>query len=444
MKRIYLFLLGAALLATPMLRAQNFAGVSLTPEKVNVDKLRKEVEKSDAEIADPKKGAKAATWVKRGEILLDVDSKPVNGLFAGLDEVTFKIAFGEAPMEEVVLHNNKYAAYTYEFFKVYLSDGKVQFYVPTIVVTDDAIGRAYDAFSKAYDMDKKSAKKVNFGMKNIHMRSQENGKAYYVLADYKLAEENFRMAYKASVHPSVNIPDTLSLYNAGFMGTLAGDYEAALTDLDTAIEMGFDDNGDAYYYKFYCLYQLKKVDEATKVLEYGITKYPNNDRVLGALMDVYSITPDKDPSNLVPLVLNVIEQYPNNADLYVGLARIYDKLGQEDDAIEAARKAVEVNPESFLGNYYTGYYIAKKGENEDNKLRQMTITSRAQYQTARAEVIKIYAASIAPLEKAYELNPSEPSTIELLKNLTFRLRDDEEMAAKNKKYEALVKAAKGE
>jgi tetratricopeptide (TPR) repeat protein len=444
MKRLYLTLLGATLLAAPMLHAQNFGGIPLSYEKISVDKLKKEVEKSDAEIADPKKSTKAATWIKRGETLLDVEGKPVNGLFVGLDEPTFKLTFGEAPVETVDLGGVQYTVYTYEHFKGYVKDGRLEFYVPTTIIADNALSKAYDAFSKAYDMDSKIAKRVGDGMQNIHSRSLESGSSWFSLRDYKKAADYFQLAYESSAHPSVNAPDTMSLYNAGFVGTLAGDYANAAKAIDGAIAMGYEGNGDAYYYKFYCLYQLGQKDEATKTLEEGIAKYPNNDSIIGALLDVYSTEPDKDPTNLIPLVLNVIEQNPTNADLYVGLARVYDKLGQMDNSIEAAKNALGINPNSFLGNYFLGYYIAKKGDDQDSKLRNMTITSRAQYQQALADVNAIYTEAISPLEKAYEINPEEVATLELLKNLTFRLREVEGMDAKYQKYNELYKTTQGQ
>ncbi|MDR0907483.1 MAG: hypothetical protein LBM63_02575 [Rikenellaceae bacterium] len=444
MKRLYSIVLGVALLAAPALHAQNFTGIPLAYEKISVDKLKKEIEKSDAEIADPKKNGKAATWIKRGDVLLDVEGKPTNGIFTGLDEGTMKLSFGEAPTEAVELSGVQYTVYTYEHFKAYVAGSRLEFYVPTTIIVENALPAAYDAYAKAYDMDAKVAKKVGSGMLNIHSRAMENGSTYFNLKEYKTAAANFRLAYKATAHPSVGAPDTIALYNAGFVGTLGEDYTAALEDLDGVIALGYENNGDVYYYKFYCLYKLDQKAEATQTLEEGLAKYPNNDNIIAALLDVYSTDPDKDPTNLIPLVLNVIEQNPTNADLYVGLARVYDKLNQRDNAIEAVRKASTINPNNFLANYFEGYYLAKKGDDEDGKLRSMTVTSRTQYQQAKAAVDAIYAEAIAPLERAYEITPSEPATLELLKNITFRLRDAEGITAKYEKYNELYKALTAE
>ncbi len=443
MKKLFLTVLGLALLAAPALRAQGFEGIGLTVEKVNADKLKSAIAKSDAEIADAKKNTKAATWIKRGEAFLDADAKPVNGLFVGLDETTLKATFGEGTMENVKVGDAEYLVYTYEHFKAYVKTGKVEFYTPVTVIDPAALDKAYDAFAKAYDLDKKSEKKVNAGMVNIHNRSLENGNTGYVLKEYKTAADNFRRGYKASVHPAMNQTDTTSLFYAGFLGTIAGDYKAALDDLEKALALGYEADGETYYYKFYCQYNLGDEKEALETLKYAVGLYPNNDSIIEGLLMLYS-SGDEDPTNLIPMVLNAIEQNPTNPGLYLGLARVYDKLEQQDNAIEAAKKAAELNPNDFLASYFEGLFTVKKGDSMDQDLRNMSITSRAQYQKALAEVNEVYARAVAPLEKAYTINPSELATVELLKNLTFRLRDDAAMNEKYEKYDAIYKSIAGE
>lgn len=431
-------MLGVALLAAPALRAQGLEGIGLTVEKVNPDKLRAAIAKSDAEIADPKKNVKSATWIKRGEAFVDADAKPVNGLFAGLDESTLKLTFGEVTPETAMVGDTEYMAYTYEHFKAYVKDGKVDYYVPVTVVVPDALDKAYDAFAKAYDMDAKTEKKVNTGMINIRNKSIEYGGTRYAFKDYKAAADNFRRAYRASIHPALNQTDTLSLFYAGFLGTIAGDYQTALQDLNKAIDLGYGADGETYYYKFHCLYNLGDHKGALETLKHAVTLYPNNESILEGLMTLYA-SGDEDPSELVPLVLNAIDQNPTNPGLYQGLARVYDKLGQLDNAVEAAKKAVDLVPNDFYANYFYGLVIVKKGDKMDQDMRYMTFTSPAEYQQAQAVVNTVYAEAVAPLEKAFSIDPSEVATVELLKNLTHRLNDMPGMQAKFERYDAIYK-----
>ena len=69
MKRFILMAAAAALLAIPAAEAQ----------KVNKEATLSKLEKSDADIANPKKNAKAATWINRGRVYYDAgtDGQPV-------------------------------------------------------------------------------------------------------------------------------------------------------------------------------------------------------------------------------------------------------------------------------------------------------------------------------------------------------------------------------
>lgn len=444
MKKLFLTVLGAALVAVPALRAQGFEGIGLTVEKVNPDKLRSAIAKSDAEIADVKKNAKAATWLKRGDAFFAADAKPVNSLFVGLDEPTLVASFGDGITENTVIGDNEYTVYTYEHFKAYVRGGNVEMYTPVTVIDPAALDKAYEAYAKAYELDKKSEKKVNAGMTNVRNKSLEDGSAYYTLREFKVAADSFRRAYKASAHPSVNQVDTMSLFYAGFLGTIAGDYKIALEDLNKALELGYEADGETYYYKFHCLYNLGDEQGALETLKYAVALYPNNDSIIEGLLMLYSSGGDEDPSDLIPMVLNAIDQNPTNPGLYLGLARVYDKLEQPDNAIKAAKKAAELSPNDFFASYFEGLFTVKKGDAMDSELRNMTITSRSQYQQALAGVNDVYSQAVEPLERAYAINPSELATVELLKNLTFRLRDDAAMNEKYEKYNALYQSMSGD
>lgn len=443
MKRLFLIMLGVVLAASPAVRAQSLDGIGLSVEKVSIPKLEKAIEKSNADIADPKKSAKAATWIARGQAFLDADTKPVNSLFTGLEESMLKLSFGDAPSQTVTYGSTEYTEYTYEHFKVYVNDGKVQFYAPTTVIDAGALDKSFDAFAKAYDLDSKTEKKVSEGLTSVRNKSLEDASRYYAQGEYVASADNFRRAYRASVHPSINHADTVSLFYAGFLGTLGADYKNALEDLNKALEYGYEADGETYYYKFHCLYNLGDEQGALETLQHAVALYPNNDSIIEGLLTLYS-TGDQDPTDLIPLVLRSIDQNPTNAGLRLGLARVYDKLGQEDNAIESAGKAAELAPGDFFANYFHGLFIVKKGDSMDEEFRNMIITSTKQYQEELAKVNEAYSRAIVPLEKAFEINPEEVATVELLKNLTFRLRENEEMAAKNKKYDALYKSMLGE
>jgi tetratricopeptide (TPR) repeat protein len=434
-------ILGAALLTAPV-SAQE--GITVTVAKVDVNKLRANIAKSDAEIANAKKAAKAATWLKRGATFIDVDAKPVNGIYASMPEPMLTAAFGKdvTPTTETV-GAEEYTVYPYEHFKAYLLGGVVDFFTATTVVDPAALDKAYDAYAKAYEIDAKQSRKVADGMSSIRLKSFENGGSLYKLGLYNDAATNFRRAYRASTHPSSAAIDTLSLYYAGMSSTFGEDNATALVDLEKAIEMGYYVDGETFRLKFLNLYGLDRKEESLEALKTGLAMFPTSEGLIDMTMRYYAEN-EGDPSALIPMVQEAISKNPQNPLLYQGLARTYDKLGQIDNAIETIKKAVELAPNDFLSIYLQGWFIVKKGDEMYNELGNKTFTSNAQYQQAREIVYDVFRQALAPLEKAYTLNQSEVATVELLKNLTYRLREDEGMTAKNEKYDALFKAATGQ
>jgi tetratricopeptide (TPR) repeat protein len=434
MKNIFLTMIGAALMAAPA-----YAQTTGTQAaKIDVAKLRSSLAKSDGEIADAKKNTKAATWIKRGELMLDVDGKPTAGLYSGMPETMLTLTFGTAPASEETIGGEPHKVYTYEHFKAYMAPaGTVDFYVPTTVVDPQALDKAYEAYDKAYGMDAKAAKKVGEGMKNVRLRSFETGGTLYGLQDYKGASTNFRRAFNASVHPSAPSPDTLAIYYAGMSATYGGDYQAALTDLEKASALGYEANGDVDRLRFVSLYTLDRKEESLEVLKAAITKFPGNEDLVDMATRYYAEN-EGDPTSLIPLVQGAIDKNPGNSNLVLGLARVYDKLGQTDNAITTIKKAVALAPEDAVTNLLEGYFIIKKGDELNAAAGKQVFTSAAESQKAYDEANNFFRNAIAPLEKAHALDTTNPTAVELLKNITFRLREEPGMQAKYDTYNKLL------
>ncbi len=436
-------LIGAALVAgTGSAVAQSQEAVGVYIQKVNPEKLKAAVAKSDAEIADPAKAAKSATWIKRGNTFIDIDTKPVNGLYVGIAEADLKVSIpGEYTVENVNLSGQPYTLYRGDQAHMYLNaDGVLAFYTPSIVVDSMALGKAYEAFDKAYQLDPKAAKKVKTGMQKIHENAKLDAEIFFGYIDnLKLANANFTMAYRASAHPAVAQPDTAALFNAGYAAVLMGDFATAVKDMDEVIAMGYESNGNSYYFKAVSQYQAGEKEAALATMEVGRDKFPANENLISLIMAYYS-DEDKDPSELVSTVQAAIERNPENGKLYEGLARIYDVLKKYDDAIATIKKAVELSPADWYPSFLEGSYMINKGnaQTTENNARAMSLSS-AENQANKDAVNAIYKAALVPLERAFELAPTNVNVVERLKNLTFVLRDDPDVASKYEKYNELSK-----
>jgi tetratricopeptide (TPR) repeat protein len=443
MKNLFLIAaLGAALVASPaMVKAQGYSGIGVYVSKINVEKIKSNIAKSDAEIADAKKNTKSATWIKRGNVFVDADSKAVNGLYPGIDVQDLALAIPDAIVTDEAVSGVPFQIYDSGQAKIYVNmNGLVEFFVPTVVIDADALDKAYDAFDRAYTMDPKAAGKVKNGMIEIQTKAKQDGDiAYNYLEDMDLAAKSFRRAFRASMHPSYHTPDTLSLYIAGTAATRAGNYAAAIEDLNRLLELKYYSEGEIFYLKAVAQYQLGQKEESLATMQQGMDLFPANENIIKLILAYYA-DEGKDPSELVSVVLAAIENNPSNAKLYDGLARAYDALGRHDEAIETIKKAVALSPGDWVPQYLEGIYTYNKAvvmskEAADRSLR----LSHSENLAAKAAIDEVYKAAIDALEKAYAIDPTRAQIVGKLKEFTFLLRDDPAMQAKYDKYDEMFK-----
>jgi len=447
MKKTILTAFAALLVAVPAVQAQ----------KVNESALLSKIEKCDADIADSKKNAKASTWLNRAKAYYDAAVEPTKSLFAGMDVAMLKLTVGD-PLSTGTAEVNGAACETlvYPYFTAYVKDGKVITWKQTKWVYADAVDKAVESYNKAYELDPKQAEKVKLGLKQIGDFCSQVGNTNLDLGEYATAADAYVKAYEAVSGPAGGEADPMLLYYAGYLRTIDGpndpdSYVLGAGYLAQALEKGYaDEEGNIYYYLFHCYYGQKESDssfllKAKDALLAGIGKFPKNERILDGLMQLY--TSEKgvgDPADLVTLIDAAIADNPENVDLWFGRGRIFYALKNYDESIASFSKIVELQPDYFEGNYYLGVFYTIKGDALNQEMNAKQYTSQAAYDADLAVVNQVYLAAVPWFEKAHELKPGDVDTLEFLKQLCFRLRDEEGMMDKYQTYNVLYKQAKGE
>ena len=448
MKKVFLTVLAVALVAVPAVQAQ----------KVNKSALVSKIEKNDADIADAKKGAKAATWINRGKAFYEAAIEPTKSLFVNMDAAMLKLAVGEpASTESVTLVNVPYEAWVYPWFTAYIKDGKIATWSQTQWVIEDAPAKAIEAYNKAYEMDPKTADKVKEGLKQISDFCSQVGNTGIDTGNYADAADAYALAFEAQSSPAHGNPEPALLYYAGYLRTVDGaanpaSYVIGADYLNKALDLGYnDEEGNIYYYLFHCYYGQKDADKANVLkakdaLVAGIKKFPKNERILDGLVQLYTNPEDSvgDPADLVALIDAAIESNPENVDLWFGRGRIFFALKQYDESIASFRKVVELKPELFEGNYYLGVFYTIKADEMNKVMNEKQYSSQTAYDTDLKEVNAVYMEAVPWFEKAYEMKKDDVNTLDFLKSICFRLRDEEGMMDKYNKYNTLLKEAKGE
>ena len=446
MKKTILTALAALLVAVPAVQAQ----------KVNKEALLAKIEKSDADIANEKKAAKAATWINRGKAFYEVAIEPTKSLFVNMEATMLKLAVGEPKStEKVTLNGAEYDAWVYNYFTAYIKDNKVATWKQTRWVMKDAPEKAIAAYNKAYELDPKTADKVKEGLKQVSDFCSQAGNTGIDSGDYAAAAKAYVTAYEAQSSPAYGEADPALLYYAGYLLTVDGannpkSFVQGGKLLTQAIDKGYaDEEGNVYYYLFHCLYGQKDADKANVMkakdaLLTGIEKFPKNERILDGLMQLYTSEEGVgNPADLVALIDKAIQDNPENVDLWFGRGRIFYALKDYDQSIDSFKKVVELKPDLFEGNYYLGVFYTIKGDGLNKEMNEKQYSSQAAYDADLKGVNDVYMAAVPWFEKAHQIKPEDLDTLEFLKSLCFRLRDEPGIMDKYNTYNALYKQVKG-
>jgi tetratricopeptide (TPR) repeat protein len=316
---------------------------------------------------------------------------------------------------------------------------------------------AIEAYNKAYEIDPKSAAKAKDGLQQISDFCSQVGNTGIDTGEYVAAADAYATAFRAQSSPAYGAAaDPALLYYAGYLRTVDGSahpssFGQGAEYLKKAIDLGYtDEEGNIYYYLFHCYYGLKNVSQdnvmlAKDALITGIGKFPKNERILDGLMQLYTAEEGVgDPADLVTLIDSAIADNPENVDLWFGRGRIFYALKNYDESIASFKKVVELKPDLFEGNYYLGVFYTIKADEMNKVMNEKQYSSQTAYDTDLKEVNAVYMEAVPWFEKAYELKKDDVNTLDFLKSICFRLRDEEGMMDKYNKYNTLLKEAKGE
>lgn len=431
------------LLVLASIATMGVSGTAFGQSGVNESSLMQKVSKAEAATQDPKKNTKAATWITLGDANYNATIAPISSLYRGLSEIDLIYLMGKNEQSMDTISGIPMTKASYDYVDVYLTNGVVSFWKEKKTINPGGLEKAKDAYMKAYELDKDNAatlKKVQQGLTNVYNWYKQIADNNFTQQNLPVAAAEFAKAYDLLEEGVITASDTTSSFNAGLIYAILKDYPNGEKYLSAALKNGLAKGGDTYYYLNLCYAGEGKNAEAKQVLMDGIKAYPMNSKLVEGLLSVYAAT-GEDPNEIIPLVNEAIQNDPKNPELYAGLGRVYDKLGQPDKSIEAFKQALALAPDDFATNYNIGLMLIKRGDEANNALNDKMFTSTESLKAEEAAVNAMYAEALAPLEKAHELQPDDITTVELLKNLYFRFRDDNaQYMEKYKHYNELLES----
>ncbi len=465
--------------------------------------LKSKIAKSDAEITNPKKSAKVTTWTKRGGLFLEAYKVNTKLLAPGLDALTLSFIgksesdptpfYGE-PLEKKI--EGEYEVWVYKRIKVFISEGFVSHWEETEISFPGALGKAYEAYTKAIELDveKKYITKnstVN-EIKELRDNLMNESIEKFYAEDYSMALTDLEKCFELIKYKAED--DTVDVgamaYFAGIFAYNAQKPDKAVEYFQLSIDNGYE-IGTSYQYLAQVLYEKNDSTAALKKLEEGVEKYPQESKIIYSLIDYY--TPRGEYEKAFEYIDKAISLTPDNSILYIvkgnSYAKIYDDFEQkyfklvktadslDKEAFKNRNEPAKQKPileeksnvlnsqlppvEQKMNEYFDKTLEAyNNGIEYDNKKADYYYTvSYFYYQTVLN--YQKYSSGITKLkdittkldekandyilkskeygEKALELNPQDIYTMEILSKVYYRLQMYDESEEMKKKIEELEK-----
>lgn len=405
----------------------------------------KAVEAAEAAAQNAKKATKSATWLKLGQAYMDAYNAPSGNIWLGASKQDLNLVMaGEKPIstETVTVGGAEMTKEVYSDKDLYFQNDQLAIINVTKPVVENALDKALDAYTKAYELDNSKAKEVSAALTSINEKLSESAYNYYSLGQVAEASKEFEKAAKTVTNAPLSAIDTNSIYNAGFTAWAAGDNARAKGFFEQCASLGYLGEDGETYAKLADIAQ-KEGDTAKQKewLETGFAAYPQSQSILIGLINYY-VSSGEDTNRLFELIHEAQANEPNNPSLYYVEGNTQKDLGNVDEAIAAYEKCAEIDPNYVFGYIGEGilYYnqaidFQEKGQNELDDAKYMEYV--AQFETALKNCIPVF-------EKAFNITTDDDikvSIAEYLKNANYRFREeDASYQQAYDKYNAIVEA----
>jgi len=293
-------------------------------------------------------------------------------------------------------------------------------------LSDDPLTVALESYKKALDLDEKGRFDNSVKIKLTLLTNDLTNQAVEAFNndDYNKALKSFEQIIEINEIDVVKADnpeavDTVIYFNAGLAAFNAEDFDKAIKYYGEAAKYGY--NGARTYSLIASCYQQKNdTIGALDVLKEGFEKYPEDNGVLTSMIQIYL---DLNKTDEAMKYLNMaIEQDPNNATYHFAQGTLHEKMENEEGAIAAYKKAIEVDDSFFNAPYNLGALYYNKGVKQIEVANAVPANENEKYEAELKKADVWFEKALPYMEKCDELQPDDPMTLESLKNLYYRLK----------------------
>ena len=247
------------------------------------------------------------------------------------------------------------------------------------------------------------------------------------LKDYKGAYRGFGIFLEMSDNPQlykgIQVPGDTTLFEIAYNQALAAfqaeDLEAALKCFQNSKARG-KTTKEIYDNIIYVATQLGDTTTIVETAKEAIPLYgaedPNYIRYI-----INDLLSKKDYANAFKAINEAIVNDPDNVDYYLILGVIHENDGKRAEAKEAYKKALEVDSESALANFYFGKSLCEDAYEVNDKAPTNPAEIEAYFNT---KIKPLFEQAAVYLEKSYKIDPENPDVLRYLENVYYNLKDE--------------------
>ena len=302
----------------------------------------------------------------------------------------------------------------------------------------DALTRAKDSYMKAQELDTKGSyeDEIRVGLGQVQVAASNTGIGKYNTGDYGSAGAFFDLG--AEIASAFDATDTMAIYNSALCYEKAGEVDLAVARYRACADIQYQVPNVFLFISN--LYRSNgREAEALETLSEARGLYPREQSLIIEELNIYLTNEefDKAKENLTLAA----EQDPTNEILWFSLGSVLDNLGNAEEAIDAYKKALEVNSDYFDANYNLGalyFNQAVQGINEANDMwkPRMTKTESDKQKALEQSAKDLFETARPFLEAAHAINDGDLETMRSLRDIYARTGDDDKMLELTAKIKA--------
>ena len=202
------------------------------------------------------------------------------------------------------------------------------------------------------------------------------------------------------------------LVNAAYSAENDADYTNADLTYKKMIVIAADTNKPKVYYSWISMLKKgNKIEEAKKVADEAIAKFPSDKDLLLAKINFY--LSEQKYQEAINYLKQAVSLDPKNESVQSALGIAYEQVGDSANALKVYQNIYSQNAQSFDANYGLGSLIVTKAkaiQNEMNDIKGVTKADDAKYAELKKKRNAMFIEAKFYLAKAYDIKSSNPRT----------------------------------